>query len=192
MNSCEIINDCNLTFSIKLSINDWFFVPFIFILRSNSTSYTFFWFESLCFEDSSFRDVFQNFSIQLFVSFFQTCSESHLTWLFSKKSQAESSHDFDFFYFSSKVSWKWPSQIDFGQNLLDFLWLLYKRVYETTNLTVLNIFGRSILILKIKFFGKNKKSKSWLWLFFNFKKVKVMTLTWLDFLTFGTSLAKFK
>ena len=72
-------------------------------------------------------------------------------------------------------------QIDFGQNLLDFLWLLYKRVYETTNLTVLNIFGRSILILKKEFFGKNKKSKPWLWLFLIFPKSQShdFDLTWL-------------
>ena len=67
-----------------------------------------------------------------------------------------------FFIFRRKSAENGQSQIDFGQNLLDFLWLLYKIVYETTNLTVLNIFGRSILILKIKFLGKNKKSKSWL------------------------------
>ena len=77
----------------------------------------------------------------------QTCSgSSDLTYF--KKNQSKSS--IDFFYFSSKVSWKWPKS-----NWLDFLLLLYERVYKIAGLTILNIFRRSILILKIKFLGKN-------------------------------------
>ena len=55
-------------------------------------------------------------------------------------------------------------------------------------MTLTFFFGAESQSHDFDFFLYRKKSKSWLWLFFIGNKVKVMTLTWLDFVTCRASL----